>query len=230
MFNDTHWSVAHKRRRCGKSSDSEADDDVAAARPTKKPSLADSSGSVKVFSNRNHIYFHCGMSKQSVYKLQEQMLKIQDNFDALQQKNPHVKIEPMPIYLHINSYGGGVFAAFAAIDMIKQSRLPVYTIVEGATASAGTLMSVVGKKRFIRPHASMLIHQLSSWFGGKMSEIEDEYKNLFQMMDTIRDIYKRHTRIEGTDLDNMLKKDLWWKADRCLELGLVDALWEPLKK
>ena len=65
-----------------------------------------------------------------------------------------------PIYLHVNSFGGGVFAAFHAVDVIKQSAIPVHTIVEGATASAGTLMSCVGVKRYIRPHATMLIHQV----------------------------------------------------------------------
>ena len=135
-------------------------------------------------------------------------------------------MQPKPIYLHINSYGGGVFAAFAAIDFIQQSEIPVHTIIEGASASAATLMSVVGKKRYIRPHASMLVHQLSSWFGGKLSEIEDDYKNVTQMHDTIKEIYKKHTNLCETDLEEILKHDLWWKADKCMQTGLADELWE----
>ena len=114
----------------------------------------------------------------------------------------------------------------AAIDFIEQSEIPVYTVIEGATASAGTLMSIVGKKRYIRPHASMLIHQLSSWFGGKMTEIDDDYQNLQQMHESIRQIYTKHTRIDGDDLGELLKHDLWWKADKCIETGLVDGLWD----
>ena len=82
------------------------------------------------------------MSKVSVYHMQQHLVKINADFAALQQKNPTVQMTPAPIVLHINSFGGGVFAAFAAIDFIKQSKIPVYTVVEGATASAGTLMSV----------------------------------------------------------------------------------------
>jgi ATP-dependent protease ClpP protease subunit len=77
----------------------------------------------------------------------------------------------------------------------------VYTIVEGATASAGTLMSVVGKRRFIRPHASMLIHELSSWFGGKMTNIDDEYQNLKQMMDDIKSIYLENTSLAKEEME-----------------------------
>jgi len=178
------------------------------------------------FRRNNHIYFHAGVSKESVYALHRHVLDVNDEFLYLQQTNPTIKMQPEPIFLHINSYGGGVFAAFHAIDVIKQSAIPVHTIVEGATASAGTLMSVCGEKCFIRPMASMLIHQLSSWFGGKLTEIDDEYQNLRQMHDTIKAIYREHTKLNDEELEGLLKHDLWWKADKCLEKGLVDAIWE----
>ena len=191
----------------------------------KKPHLSEPDMQSRCFCRGHHIYFYAGVSKDSVYRLQEHLVKINSEFKALQQKNPTTYMTPKPIILHINSFGGGVFAAFAAIDFIEQSEIPVYTVIEGATASAGTLMSIVGKKRFIRPHASMLIHQLSSWFGGKMTEIDDDYQNLQQMHGSIRDLYVKHTRIAGDDLDELLKHDLWWKADKCLEVGLVDGVW-----
>ena len=124
-----------------------------------------------------------------------------------------------------------MFAAFHGIDVIKQSKIPVHTIVEGATASAGTLLSVVGAKRYIRPHSSMLIHQLSSWFGGKLAEIEDEFQNKQQMHETIKSIYTQHTRMAAAELDGLLRHDLWWKADKCVEQGLADELWiDPASK
>ena len=103
----------------------------------------------------------------------------------------------------------------------------MYTVVEGATASAGTLMSVVGVKRYIRPHASMLIHQLSAWVGGKMTEIEESYENLEQMMESIKDIYIEHTSLSKTKLNGLLKHDYWWKADVCIKHSLVDELYNP---
>merc|ERR1711978_169649 len=99
-------------------------------------------------------------------------------------------------------------------------------IVEGATASAGTLMSVVGEKRYIRPTASMLVHELSSWFGGKLSRLTDDFKNTTQMHESIKKIYREHTKLEATDMDDILKRDLWWMAEKCLEVGLVDEVWD----
>ena len=223
----------HKRRRCASDED-DADDKQENNSVSKSdgddkkkshPCLSDSDVATRCFARDNHIYFFSGVSKDSVYRLKECICKLNDKFRDTKLKNPTMDITPKPIYLHINSYGGGVFAAFAAIDFIQQSEIPVHTIIEGASASAATLMSVVGTKRYIRPHASMLIHQLSSWFGGKLAEIEDDYKNVTQMHDTIKEIYKKHTKIRDSDLEEMLKHDLWWKADKCLDEGLVDEIW-----
>lgn len=222
---------SHKRQRC--TSDGESSKPTtqtnASAKEKKEdvshPCLSDSDIASRCFARDNHIYFFSGVSKDSVYRLKECINKINDKYRDTKLKHPTMDIQPKPIYLHINSYGGGVFAAFAAIDFIQQSAIPVHTIIEGASASAATLMSVVGKKRYIRPHASMLVHQLSSWFGGKLAEIEDDYKNVSQMHDTIKAIYKKYTKLSDSELEDILKHDLWWKADKCLKEGLVDELW-----
>ena len=86
-------------------------------------------------------------------------------------------------------------------------------------------MSVVGKKRYMTKHASMLIHQLSSWTGGKMNEIEDEFKNLGEMMENITDIYLNHCKMKKKELSEFLKHDRWWNFNKCKKLGLIDEEW-----
>ena len=71
----------------------------------------------------------------------------------------------------------------------------------------------------------MLIHQLSSSFWGKMDEIEDEYKNLEDMMKKIKEIYIDHTNIPKKELSDLLKHDLWLNSDKCIKYGLVDEVW-----
>ena len=221
---DDNWEYpSRKRPRSSTDENKDTSDDNLV---TKKPWLANLDSSKNIYAKGNHIYYYAGVSKESVYKLNEHLVRLNQEFVDLERKHPQVEMKSKPIYLHINSYGGSVFAAFAAIDFITQSKIPVYTIVEGATASAGTLMSVVGEKRFMRPHASMLIHQLSSWLGGKMTEIEDSFQNLEQMMDTIKSIYIKHTRLAGKELDDFLKHDLWWKVDKCISVGLIDEIWQ----
>ncbi len=170
----------------------------------------------------NHVYFYSEVSRDSVFQL-NMLLKEAEEENLIQSMRNH--IEPIPIFLHINSYGGEIYAALSTIDVIQSSRVPVHTICEGAIASAGTLISVVGAKRYMRPNAYLLIHQLSSSFWGKMQEIEDEYVNLKGLMKKIKRIYKDHCKIPKKELKEILKHDLWWEYDKCLEYGLVDGLW-----
>ena len=181
----------------------------------------------KIYSVDNHIYFYSSVNKENVYRLNDLIIKINNDMKKIIRCNSSmVKMEPKPIYLHINSFGGGVFAAFAAIDFIQNSEIPIHTIIEGASASAATIMSVVGKKRYMTKHASMLIHQLSSWTGGKMNEIEDEYKNLEEMMENISKIYINNTKLKKKELKEFLKHDRWWDIQKCKRYGLVDEEWK----
>jgi ATP-dependent Clp protease protease subunit len=176
----------------------------------------------KIERDCNHIYFYSEVDRESIYDLCSLIKEAEEENIITSYK---LDIEQVPIYLHINSMGGCVFSAFNVIDCINSCKVPIYTIIEGSTASAGTLISVVGKKRYIRPNAFMLIHQLSSFFGGKMSEIEDEYKNLQELMIKIKDVYKDHSKIPRKELNDLLKHDLWLNSNKCLQYGLVDELW-----
>lgn len=172
---------------------------------------------------KNHIYFYSEVDRDTTRELIE-CLQVAEEY-CLKLKH-EMKLKKIPIYLHINSYGGCIFSALNVIDYMNSCKTPVYTIIEGSTASAGTLMSVCGKKRFIRPNAHMLIHQLSSECWGKMSEIEDEFSNLKAITVKLKSIYKENTGIPKNELKRLLKHDLWLNSDKCIEYGLVDSLWE----
>jgi len=130
----------------------------------------------------------------------------------------------IPIYLHIQSYGGEIFSGFSAMDNILMCKSPVITIVDGVCASAGTFLSIVGKKRLITKNSYMLIHQLSSFHWGKYSELEDQKQNMDNFMIKIKEIYTEYTKIPKVVLDDILKHDLFFDANRCLEYGLVDEI------
>ena len=108
--------------------------------------------------------------------------------------------------------------------MIKKLETPVYTYIDGFAASAATLISVVGKKRFMTSNSIMLIHQLSGGMNGKFSEMEDENENLHGLMDFITKIYLENTKMNEIELNKILKRDIWLNSTYCLEHGLVDVI------
>lgn len=187
----------------------------------ESPANSTTSKNKKIERDANHIYFYSEVNRDAIYELIALINEVEEENKMLTFK---MKIEPIPIYLHISSYGGCVFSAFNIIDVIKKCEVPVYSIIEGCAASAGTLMSVVCDKRFIRPSSYMLIHQLSSGCWGKMCEIEDEVENLKDFMDRIKLIYTENTKIPKKELTELLKHDLWLNSSKCLKYSLVDEV------
>lgn len=171
----------------------------------------------------NNIYFYDEVNNSNALKInihirnlikKHTILSIQTNSDFI------------PINLYINSQGGEISAAFCIIDTILTSKVPIYTIIEGEAASAATLISVVGHKRFIQKHAHMLIHQMRCGFWGKMDECTDEMKNIKKYTKTLKNIYKKYTTISDEKLDLFLKKDIYWSSKLCLKYGLIDEIIE----
>lgn len=128
------------------------------------------------------------------------------------------------IHLRVNSYGGDVFAGLSTVDTIRSIKSKVYTYVEGAAASAATLITACGAKRFIGKHSFMLIHQLSSISAGTFEQLEDNHENNKRLMSLIKSIYKQYTKIPMKELEGILKHDIWMDSESCLSHGLVDSV------
>ena len=175
---------------------------------------------------KNHIYFYSGVTKKTCLKLNYELRRQESNIIST---GRNIINKDKYIYLHINSFGGSVFAALSVIDTILNLQIPVVSIIEGAAASAATLISIVCNYRIIYKNSFMLIHQLSSSTWGKMDELEDEMKNLKQLMKKIKDLYKKYTDINEDDLDIILKHDLWWNSTKCLDVKLVDEIYKNKK-
>jgi ATP-dependent Clp protease protease subunit len=107
-------------------------------------------------------------------KLEQHLLnktkQIKRKFDDIDKDCVIFSIKPKPIKLYITSNGGLVYQVFMAIDTIMNMKVPVHTICKGLVASAGTLLSLAGRKRYITENSYMLIHQIRSGMTGKFSE------------------------------------------------------------
>ena len=69
-------------------------------------------------------------------------------------------LETKDIHLYINSPGGYVTSGFAVYDVMKSLKSDVSTICTGFAASMGSILLSAGAtgKRFIQPHARVMIH------------------------------------------------------------------------
>ena len=173
-------------------------------------------------ADENRIYFYSHVTDKDVFEL----TKILKNLDVeMQCISLRLKIPPIPIELHIHSAGGDLFSGLAAADVIRSCTSPIHTYVNGSTASAATLMSMCGSKRFMYKNAYMLIHQISSVIiQGKFEEFKDEMENQEKLMSQIKSIYLERSKMSEQQIEDLLKHDLWLPAETCLEYGLVDEI------
>ena len=169
------------------------------------------------------IYFEAGVDDHSVGSLKEALTEVSKK---LRKKAIDDEDEPKPIRLHIKTQGGVLSDGFDAVDAIKACEVEVHTIIEGFVASAGTLMSTAGTKRFMRPNAIMLIHELRGGVWGKFSEMEEMVENMKKYMTMIEEHFLNHTKFTRSKLRTMLKKDLYLDVKDAVKFGLVDDVYK----
>ena len=190
--------------------------------PAKKSAQPNGGKQEKHISvHENNIYYYSNVNRESAVELNKKIGEIESKSLTLANT---LDIDPPTLKVLINSGGGSITAGISSMDTILRTKVPVHTYVDGFAASAATFLSVVGNYRFMSRNSYMLIHQLSSAFWGTYSNFEDEKQNLDLMMKTIKDVYKKYTKVPMKKLDEILKHDLLWDAETCLEYGLIDEV------
>jgi len=139
----------------------------------------------------------------------------------LQSENKH-----QDVHFYINSPGGSVTATMAIYDTMQFLQCSVATYCVGMAASGGAILVAGGTKwkRFILPHAKMMIHQPFGEVGGQVSDIEIQAKEILETRDVLNHILSSHT---GQPVDVIAKdtgRDRYLSAIQAKEYGLVDEI------
>ena len=137
---------------------------------------------------------------------------------------------PKEITLVINSPGGEVHSAFALIDTMKGSAIPVKTIGLGMIASCGLLTFMSGTKgrRFLTPNTSILSHQYSWGSAGKEHELFARVREFELSTGRMIEHYKKCTGLSEKKIREILlpAEDVWLSAKEAVKYGLADKIKE----
>jgi len=138
--------------------------------------------------------------------------------------------KPYPKYLQliINSGGGDLQAAFALIDTMKGSAIPVYTVGLGCVASAAIAIFMAGEKgkRVLTPNTSILSHQYSWGTYGKEHDLFATVKEYELTTQRMLKHYKKCTGLTEKKIREHLlpPQDVWLSATEAKKLGLCDNI------
>lgn len=129
-----------------------------------------------------------------------------------------------PIKLYITSPGGDVYAGFELIDVIENSKTPVYTINMGFQFSMGFLLGLSGHKRFATKHSKFLWHDGTSGTLNSTAKVRDEMEFQNRNEDRIRQFILEHSNIDPELYDSKLRVEWYMFAEEAKDLGVIDYI------
>lgn len=135
---------------------------------------------------------------------------------------------PDILNLLVCSPGGTLSAAFAIIDVMKSSHIPIRTIGVGQIASAGLMIFMAGTKgqRVLTPNTSIMSH---AWSGGSLGKAHELFaigKEFELTNERMINHYIKHTGLKKADILKYLlpPQDVYLSADEAKKLGLCDVI------
>lgn len=137
------------------------------------------------------------------------------------------------INFYINSPGGAVDDTLAIYDTMRFMSSPVSTFCIGRAYSGAALLLAAGEKakRFILPHAKVMIHQPYGGVGGQAEDIRIQAEQIIRAKQSLIRILSRHTGQSEDQIKKDSERDKYFEADEAKAYGLVDeVLTAPLKE
>jgi len=130
------------------------------------------------------------------------------------------------IALWIHSPGGSVPSMLAIRDVMRLVPCDVSTLALGLACSAGQFLLSAGTpgKRFVLPHARVLMHQGSAGIGGSAVEVEVQADDLRHMRDTVLGIIASDTGQAVERIFDDSLHDRWYTAEEARTYGFVDEI------
>lgn len=130
------------------------------------------------------------------------------------------------IFLYINSPGGSVYDALAIYDTMEFVKADVQTVGIGVQASAAAFLLSSGSKgkRFLLPHATVMIHQPSSGTRGKVTDQEIDLRESLRVKKLLEEIMAKNTGQKVARIHEDMERDRWMTAEEAKSYGIVDAI------
>jgi ATP-dependent Clp protease protease subunit len=136
------------------------------------------------------------------------------------------------IMLYINSPGGSFTAGLSIYDTMQFLHCDVATVCTGQAASMASFLLATGAKgkRFMLPHASVMIHQPLAGFRGQATDIEIHAREILRSRALINELYAKHTGQPVDKIANDTDRDNFMTAPEAKDYGIVDEVLVSMKK
>jgi len=130
------------------------------------------------------------------------------------------------IYMYVNSPGGSVTAGLAIYDTMQYIKPEVSTLCVGQAASMAAWLLAAGTKgkRFVLPHARIMIHQPLGGVQGQATDIDIQAREIIRLREQMNNILVKHTGQSLKKIEKDTDRDLFLTGKQAVEYGLVDEV------
>ncbi len=130
------------------------------------------------------------------------------------------------VSMYINSPGGSVTAGLAILDTMKMVKCPVATYCVGQAASMGAVLLAAGEKgrRYVLPHARIMVHQPWGGAQGKASDIEITAREILRLKEMLNGILAEAAGKTLEAVTNDTDRDHFMSAEEAKSWGIVDKV------
>ncbi|MBI1372835.1 MAG: ATP-dependent Clp protease proteolytic subunit [Phycisphaera sp.] len=130
------------------------------------------------------------------------------------------------INLYINSPGGSVDDTLAIYDTINYLPCDVATYCIGHAMSGGAIVLTSGTKgkRFILPHAKVMIHQPIGGVYGQTTDVEIQAEEILKDKQMLNELLAKQTGQTVERITEDSERDKYFRAHEAKEYGLVDEV------
>lgn len=132
--------------------------------------------------------------------------------------------ERQPILLYVTSNGGEIDSGFELIDVIMNSKTPVYTINLGFQYSMGFLIGLAGHKRYATANAKFLMHDGSNFVWDSGMKAQDRMDFNKKIESRIKKYVISRSSITNEEYESKLRVEWYLFADEAKEKGFVDYI------
>ena len=129
-----------------------------------------------------------------------------------------------PVNVRVNSPGGSVDEAVAAVENLRRHNGEVTVSVDALAASAATLLLVSGFKVTAAPRAMVMIHEPHTIAIGDAASMRKTADILEKYRDSLVDAYAAKMDATRDEILAMVADETWFTAKEALAIGLVDSI------
>ena len=175
-------------------------------------------------TNTRTFFLSDDVDNASVGKLVWEMLYQINEDNEKDEKEKDYKRDPIKLY--INSCGGTIYDMWALIDVIQNSKTPIYTYCMGYAMSAAFSIFLAGHKRYCYKHSTFMYHQIYCKKNGNYQDLVEDRIEMDNLNKQVEEYVLERTKLTKEDVADIRekKKDFYIHSDKAIEYGIVDEV------